>query len=1613
MAPSRRKGANKAAAAAAARRKWKVGDLVLAKVKGFPAWPATVSEPEKWGYTADWKKVVVHFFGTEQIAFCNPADVEEFTEEKKVSLLGRRHGKGADFVRAVNQIIDCFEKLKKQDQVSEANGTEGTNIANEDIDGSLTESVKDDGVEVTVEQFSTGATNDLNSLTEAAVAAAAEDALHDEAMRLEEAASNLLSTETPVSTTYLTRNISDAVGPQRSGSRRRKSARVLRSSSRIDANRPRSTMMPSTINTRSSRRSSANVSVDKSLRRSKRIVKPCDDSVGEDVNSLAFVSSDSIDESDSETMTVDSDTLSINDGSTGNSGCKPVGLEQPFTENNEGETELSDRLDFQSNNAVIKKKRKPNRKRNNNDTVEAAKPNVVASDAGMQKNACVSPTFSEKNSQKYVKDDGDEHLPLVKRARVRMGMASPTAEEEVTLVRKEEKKFEAPGSLVTESFERLSSQVDPADMESVPTREDPTLSSLSHVSPVKKPNLSETRKNCVDGEAALPPSKRLHRALEAMSANVAEDCEKALNCAPASNIQINGYCPSFSESYELSMGKRANIELGSESTDNLRNGDSLLNASEYCIMSDVETPKNDPKTVKVLSKGLKTHGIESTDPDFCRGSVECVEGVDSKRLKLSSLNIVPAETDAEPEHHVKLDSPNVGEQFTHLNYNAAGMTIYSADHCKTVCSDSIEVAEKSDPDISQMNSDSKFVEETAGSSPNNDTCVQLDCADGEIAETNKTKHHLLPENNHDSKRSEFVEEASSTSLGSNIMFPQDTPVKVLSSDRCHSILNSASVSYDHAEDRTVSITQSSSSLTDGADGARASPPSSSICNLAALDHNNSLENNNSSSPDVQLHLEKAKLAGKSTSKGDSLSSFEVIIRSVTRTKESIGRATRIAIECAKLGFATKVVEILARHLESESSLHKKVDLFFLVDSITQCSRGIKGDGGVYPSAIQALLPRLLLAAAPPSSSSHENHRQCLKVLRVWQERKILPEPIIRHHIRELDVLCGTGSYPIVGSQRPLRNERAFDDPIREMEGMLVDEYGSNSSIQLPGFCMPPMLRDVDGGSDSDGEGFEAVTPEHNVENHDGEKTFIPAVEKRSHILEDVDGELEMEDVAPCCEGEIASTSNIAGADHPMSDHQSDNHYGEPTTPQPPKDVAITSASSSSTLPPPPHAPRLHTLAGSAFPHGGCNSVPNGSDSKPYSSCQKFNSTFQANRANQTVLPRVKPTATDAVHHRNRENKDFEAKMYRHMPDSSSACSYNDRHTSHLSSRASNKGGFHLRPPHPAPSNQFSYVHEQSIPSRRDIPPPSQSNRFQTRNTENGNFSKDRGRSKFVPHDNIGECWRPPFPSISGPCYPDDARMGRSPMSFNGPSREPPYPNNRWNFPPRPMNHRHFNYRPSSEGPVPVANRGNICCCVSRLDFVALYCLIEVPSGDLDDLSGAALASNWLDFIWSCDFASRILMVKDSKGSDVNLSMYKGKVLLVVNVASKCGFTNSNYTQLTELYSRYKDKGFEILAFPCNQFLYQEPGTSQDAEQFACTRFKAEYPIFQKVKVNGPNAAPVYQFLKASKGGWFGSQIKWNFTKFLVDKDGNVIRRYGTSTTPLAIEGDIKKALGET
>ncbi|MBQ1711195.1 MAG: glutathione peroxidase [Treponema sp.] len=150
-------------------------------------------------------------------------------------------------------------------------------------------------------------------------------------------------------------------------------------------------------------------------------------------------------------------------------------------------------------------------------------------------------------------------------------------------------------------------------------------------------------------------------------------------------------------------------------------------------------------------------------------------------------------------------------------------------------------------------------------------------------------------------------------------------------------------------------------------------------------------------------------------------------------------------------------------------------------------------------------------------------------------------------------------------------------------------------------------------------------------------------------------------------------------------------------------------------------------------------------------------------------------------------------------------------------------------------------------------------------------------------------------------------------------------------------------------------------------------------------------------------------VKAMDGSDVSLSEYKGKVLLIVNTATGCGFT-PQYKGLQSLYDKYKDKGFEILDFPCNQFANQAPGNEEEIHTFCTGRFGIKFPQFAKIDVNGKNESPLYTYLKSQKKGCFSSKIKWNFSKFLVTKDGQVVERFAPTDTPEKIDSYIEKLL---
>ena len=150
--------------------------------------------------------------------------------------------------------------------------------------------------------------------------------------------------------------------------------------------------------------------------------------------------------------------------------------------------------------------------------------------------------------------------------------------------------------------------------------------------------------------------------------------------------------------------------------------------------------------------------------------------------------------------------------------------------------------------------------------------------------------------------------------------------------------------------------------------------------------------------------------------------------------------------------------------------------------------------------------------------------------------------------------------------------------------------------------------------------------------------------------------------------------------------------------------------------------------------------------------------------------------------------------------------------------------------------------------------------------------------------------------------------------------------------------------------------------------------------------------------------------EDAKGDNVALENFRGKVLLIVNTASKCGFT-PQYEGLEKLQTDYHEKGFEVLAFPCNQFGKQEPGSNEEIVEFCTTRFSATFPIFSKIDVNGADTHPLYAWLKQQAKGIMGTErIKWNFTKFLINRQGEVVKRYGSQAKPEQIADDIAALL---
>lgn len=1415
MAPSRRKGASKAAQAAAARRQWKVGDLVLAKVKGFPAWPATVSEPEKWGYSADWKKVLVFFFGTQQIAFCNPADVEAFTEEKKQSLLGKRHGKGADFVRAVQEIIDSFEKLKKEERVDEFNSSAngGNSVDSSCIFGSKDQKEAPEAI-LDLHPKSSSSTIDKNEPSisvEDASATAQVDATLDKEALIEEPAATAMVSETPVLTTCSSRKRSGDLRLQSCVSKREEApARRSRSSSRMESRRLRNFIMPCDDDAKNAGDISGNAVQDRFLRRNKRTRKSPDASMCDDVNLAACVSNGCAEDDGSEVVPVDSDTLSLNEGSVIDSGCKGEHSET-VVECLEGDAELIKGLDLQIK-AVSKKKRKPNRKRVTTDAAEsiAILDKETGQDVGLQSSSQSMQTDCGKMNGNSSKEDGDEHLPLVKRARVRMNKPSSAKEEVDSFSHSEESVKEVmvnPSVLISTS---------PICDDNCPGGRDSSVvnGALDNITPSRgctqilgnRSQLWNSKKDqsfgcSADGEAVLPPSKRLHRALEAMSANAAEDDERC-NYDLSALRTIDCHNSSINRCLNISVESNSGNGVGLHGEDSFGNNASGISTSPNPVVSEENT-----KSVVEMDVYDERGISPDTQNNECSidGFLDSGHHVGDKNLGGDSAGCHTVGIAVQTERQGNL-SPSLERREAGTGCNRGSL-------------DELPLKDEGQAKIESSNSEAENPDTDCDTSDH--TLKSLDpvsCTSHEFVEVppriDASPLHCGAKGPRESN--EFLEPQLQDKRDVKDMFDavKEEKHKPIEKDP-------SSISYpnEYLSEKHVSGVQSSPSLTDGGDLlAQASPPNTSGCRISTSDSSNIIQDNGSCSPDVDLQhkrtstpvdedekseavvCQRPKSVGRYAEARAALFSFETMLGTLTRTKDSIGRATRVAIDCGKLGVASKVLEILARYLETESSLHRRVDLFFLVDSIAQHSRGLKGDAGsMYASAIQAVLPRLLSAAAPPGSSAQENRRQCLKVLKLWLERRIVPESIIRRHMRELDSLGGSsaGAY----CRRSSRTERSLDDPLREMEGMLVDEYGSNSSFQLPGFCMPRMLKDEDGGSDSDGESFEAVTPEHNPQTNE-EHEATPATERHRHILEDVDGELEMEDVAPSCDVDMSSSHGVAGVNVVQASHnQFEQHFPIPFAPPLPQDVPPSSPPlPSSPPPPPPPAPLLppHVI------HPPCAA----SDLNTYTDSHNVHDSRVPPPPQQLNGPRINQAIPDAVHYHAPESRD----LHRQMLDSTS-CSYNSFPTNSGRNIPQNDGanfhnkGYPLRPPHAPPSNQFSYVKgDHHVKPRREVPPPYH-NRFDyMQNGDREHYYNNHERMKPAPYE-PRESWRFPAHSYSGPRYPEKGKSSYGNAPFAGPPREPTrLPGQGWRFPPRSASHRH-SFIPPYDGPIPVTSRG--------------------------------------------------------------------------------------------------------------------------------------------------------------------------------------------------------------
>ncbi|GAV60995.1 PWWP domain-containing protein [Cephalotus follicularis] len=1110
MAGGRKRGANKAKA----KNELSLGDLVLAKVKGFPAWPAKISRPEDWEKAPDPKKYFVQFFGTQEIAFVAPADIQAFTSEAKSKLLARCQGKTVKyFSQAVKEICLAFEDLLKEKSSGMRDGSDRSTLGCE-----VASVIEDDGLDVDLKDGAGTVGQNGERMHED---------LGDFSSKLEPCSQRRGGTASEDINPSISCHVDSSLPPVISSKERMKISDGARpkevfslsplgnaSYLKVEASDDKDSDVTSTKLPGSAQKSLTNGHKKISSGSKKRFQGALE---GQKKHSSVVTSLKVESSGDHDSGKQFKDR--IKNKTTSSGGMRHLSPEAPKSDSD---------ISGGRNGKDLQKATKGNKVSNDiQDTVANFRGEIsgikrrVQSALGKPKGG----THENLHPAKKLKcvEDGDEPLKGSLSKSTKIESSNLNIVDEITVKQLELKR--PTSRMKAENFVGSKAQT------------------------------GNVGSDASGDEAVLPLTKRRRRALEAMSDSAAPNSDEKSEKKPL-ELKSDALCSN-------------NVRVPVTQQPKRRRAVRLFDDED-----DEEEPKTPvhggpaksfkrPPSLSDTAKSIDAHNEKSSNAQQCvRDSI----GFENCALKESSQLCNELLSPSQPETVEKRPAAHVS-----LSPGKPDSLQLSAKESKPILTSpkksphshlAAKLVEQPKSAKSLVKVSNTFVQRKAqvgvsrgigGLSDNlnssqNQTANQRNkpVASGErpkttpkaISQTNGPPASTETSVDYNPFPSDILEpgrEDRSTSLIDSKTPDSSTSMKHL--------IAAAQAKRKQAHLQQLPFGNISSAFVSSTEVQGTSPSPSAIQQLVSATNNVTqsdtqgyyhLSNLASPSTHVQLstsqnqldteEIEERRVSSGHRAVGGSLSggteaavardAFEGMIETLSRTKESIGRATRLAIDCAKYSIANEVVELLIRKLESEPSSHRKVDLFFLVDSITQCSHNQKGIAGAsYIPTVQAALPRLLGAAAPPGTGSRENRRQCLKVLRLWLERKIFPESLLRRYMDDIGV-SNDDTVAGFSLRRPSRAERAVDDPIREMEGMLVDEYGSNATFQLPGFLSSHIFEDEDDlPSTSYIETGEASPAETTHALGETETCTVTPNDRRHCILEDVDGELEMEDVS--------------------------------------------------------------------------------------------------------------------------------------------------------------------------------------------------------------------------------------------------------------------------------------------------------------------------------------------------------------------------------------------------------------------------------------------------------------------------------------------------------------------